>query len=125
MSEIRVNNEQWNSISTEEQELIISGFRKTGALRIGQTIVADENKDALQFPHEISFSFPNIELPRIDLPRIDLPQLPNPITEVCKVACDAVAATALAWCSANTAGVGYIACVAAAAAIQEECKRNC
>lgn len=49
----------------------------------------------------------------------------NPLKDVCKVACDVAAGTALAWCAANTAGLGLAVCSAAAEAGREECKKRC
>ena len=49
----------------------------------------------------------------------------NPKRDLCLIACDTAAGLAFAWCTANTAGLGYVACMAAAEAVRNKCRESC
>ncbi|WP_424624427.1 hypothetical protein [Achromobacter marplatensis] len=111
MAEIQINKAQWDEVDADTRQKIVEGFRKVGALRADDKIVAaadvapftiDQKLAALQKPLGEGFF-----------------QLRDPFRDA---ACDIAAAGALAWCTANTAGVGYAACVAAAEAARNACK---
>ncbi len=106
MADIKVNKQQWDALSQEEQEAIIDGLRSTGGLKIGDRVVGDPNE------------------PPFD-ENTQLEPLWNPIKDVCKALCDSAAAAAFAWCSANTAGVGLVACLAVAESARQECRKRC
>jgi hypothetical protein len=105
MAEIKIKKGQWEAISFEEQNRIVEGLKKTGALRATDSIVADENTMPITEDSGIEpmglFSGP------------------------CKILCDAAAATAAAWCTAHTVGLGTVACLAAAETARRECRKRC
>jgi len=106
MADIKVNMQQWNSVSIADQEIIIKGLRESGALKIGDNIVADP---AVQpFDENAHFVLKW-----------------NPFEDLCKMACDTAAAAAFTWCSANTAGAATVVCMAAAEAARNACRDNC
>ena len=110
MANIPVNAAQWNAVSREDQEKIIAAFKESKLIGSDDTIVPDPNAEALDEDSPIIMAW-------------------NPIGDLkkslCKKLCDALAATAFAWCAANTAGVGYIGCMAAAEALRKACKKKC
>jgi len=106
MAEIKINENQWNAVSADEQRKIIDGLRSTGALQPDDVIVGDPS------------------VPEITEETVFAPMW-NPLKDLCKAGCDIAAAAALAWCTANTAGVGLAACIAAAELARAECKRRC
>lgn len=106
MTDILVNNQQWDSLSKDEQKEIVKGLRSTGAIKIGDRIVGDPN------------------VPPFDK-NTQLEPMWNPIEDLCKAACDVAAASGAAWCTANTAGVALAACLAAAEAARRECRNRC
>lgn len=107
MADIKVNKDQWDTLSLSEQEAIYKGLRESGGLKIGDKIVGDSS--VLPFDKNSK-----------------LEPMGNPITTpICKAVCDAAAASAAAWCTANTVGVGLAVCIAAAEAAREECKKRC
>jgi hypothetical protein len=106
MADIKVNKAQWDSVTDDDKKKIIDGLRTTGALKDGDKITGDANTAA--FTKDTN-----------------LHPLWNPLKDVCKAACDSAAVAAVAWCTANTAGVGLVACLAAAEAARQECHRKC
>ena len=106
MAEVRVNEAQWNAVPEGERKRIVDGLRQSGALQPGDTVVADASAPEMT---------------------ADTPFEPmwNPLKDVCKAGCDVVATTAMAWCTANTAGLGTVACIAAAEAARNACKDRC
>lgn len=106
MADVKINAQQWNSVSKEEQQRIENALRETGALKAGDRIVGAEDVPPFTADTELAPMW-------------------NPIKDVCKVACDSAAAAAVAWCTANTAGVGLAACVAAAEAARQVCRDRC
>ncbi len=109
MAEIKVNKGQWEEVDEETRHKILEGLRKVGALRNDETIVAAADAPAFNLNSNTLAS----------LKVGDFVQLRDPFRDA---ACDIAAAGALAWCTANTAGVGYAACVAAAEAARNACK---
>lgn len=111
MATISVNKDQWESLSPDERENIIRGLREAGSLGPNDTIEGSPSVSAFDESSEITT------------------QGWNPIKDIlkapCKLACDAAATAALAWCTANTAGTGLALCIAAADAARSECKRRC
>ena len=106
MADIKVNKQQWDSLSEEDQRAITEGLRSTGGLSIGDQIVGDPNVKPFD-------------------ENTQLQPMWNPIKDLCKSACDIAAGSAVAWCTANTAGVGLAACLAAAEAARQECRNRC
>ncbi len=110
MASIKVNAGQWNAISENERQSIIDGLRETGAIKAEDTVIPDQ--DEPPFTEETV-----------------LEPMWNPIKDVakgaCKALCDATAAAAVAWCTANTAGVGLVACLALAESARKECRKRC
>lgn len=106
MTDILVNKGQWDSLSKEDQDKIAKGLLDSGAIRDIDQIIGDAS------------------IPPID-ENTQLQPLWNPLKDLCKAACDVAAGAALAWCTANTAGVGLAVCIAAAEAARNECKNRC
>ena len=112
MAEIRVNAEQWNAIPGDEQNRIVAALREVGALNVEDQIIPD--------PSEAPFT----EKTPFDL--VGNPLKAKGMREaICKAACDAVAAQAVIWCTANTAGAGLVACLAAVEGVRQVCRRAC
>ena len=106
MAEVKVNAEQWNALSNDDQNRIVEALRETGALRDEDQVVADP--DTAPFTEESTFE-----------------PMWNPIKDVCKMLCDSATAAAAAWCVANTGGVLLAACLAVAKVAQKECRKRC
>jgi hypothetical protein len=106
MADVKINQQQWDALSQAERETITKGLRGTGALKIGDSIVGDPS------------------VPQFD-ENTQLEPMWNPLKGVCKAACDVAAATGAAWCTANTLGVGLVACLAAAEAARQLCRDRC
>lgn len=106
MADILVNSEQWNSISEEERKRITEGLRKVGALRAEDQVKGDPA--VAPFDENTQFT-----------------PMWNPIKDVCKALCDTAAAAGVAWCTANTAGIGLAACLAAAEVARQGCRDRC
>lgn len=106
MTDILVNKDQWDSLSSDEQDKISKGLIETGAIRDIDRIVGDAS------------------VPPID-ESTQLDPLWNPLKDACKVVCDVAAGAALAWCTANTGGLAFAVCVAAAEAGRKACKDRC
>jgi hypothetical protein len=106
MADIKINKQQWDALSQEDQNAITQGLRSTGGLKSGDRIVGD--------PKVPPFG-----------KNTQLAPLWNPIQDLCKAACDVAAGTAGAWCTANTAGAGLVVCLAAAEAARQECHNRC
>jgi len=106
MANIIVNENQWNSITEDEQRKIIDGLRENGALQSKDNIVA--NPSAPEITSDTEFE-----------------PMWNPIKDICKAICDTTAAAGVAWCTANTAGLGLAACIAVAEGARQECRKRC
>jgi hypothetical protein len=106
MAEVKVNEGQWNSLPEDEQNRIREALVGTGAMRSEDVIVGD--------PNVPEFTGDTVMEP-----------MWNPIKDICKAGCDIAAASAAAWCTANTAGLGLAACLAAAEAAREACRGRC
>lgn len=106
MTKIHVNAKQWNGISAEEKKAIVSGLRKVGSLGQHDEIVADEKSKPVRIPKTEKAKKAKS-------------------AHLCKLACEAAAASAAAWCDANTVGAGYVACMAAAQVACDECIKKC
>lgn len=106
MANLLVNADQWNSISIEEQQKIVTGLRTVGSLKAEDNIVGDATTDPYDPDQRITLEW-------------------NPIKDVCKIACDVAAGTAAAWCTANTVGVGFALCITAAELARNKCRDSC
>lgn len=93
----------WNNLSKDDQDKITDGLRQTRVLGSSDTI-SDSGAPT---------------------PAAHLQPQWNPGEDLCKIACDATAAAAAAWCTANTAGLGLAACLAAAERARELCRDQC
>ncbi|MGZ3218580.1 hypothetical protein [Paracoccus sp. T5] len=106
MTDIPVNEAQWNAIAAAEQQKIEEGLRQTGAIKDGDRIVPDPNAPEMTAD-------------------TTLDPMWNPLKDACKFACGVAAAAAAAWCTANTAGIGLAACMAAAESARRICEDRC
>lgn len=106
MATISVNQKQWDAVDDAEKKRITEALIENGALQPGDQVVGDPNE------------------PPFD-ENTKMEPMWNPIKDVCKALCDTAAAGAVAWCTANTAGVAFAACVAAAESARRECRRKC
>lgn len=104
MADIKINQQQWNALSQEEQKAITRGLRASGALRVGDHIVGDPT------------------VPPLDQKTYSQPT--DILKDLAKVACDIAAKNAEAWCYAN-AGPALSACLAAAEAARQLCRNRC
>lgn len=111
MAEIKINKSQWDEVDEKTRQKIVEGFRTVGALRADDKIVASPDVA----PFAIDPKITALQKPLGE----GFVQLRDPFRDA---ACDIAAAGALAWCTANTVGVGYAACVAAAEAARNACK---
>ena len=98
MPEIQVSATHWNEVSDSDRQKIIEGFRSMGLLTNDDKLVPSDEISAEGW---------------------------NPIKDLCKIACDAAAASAVAWCTVNTAGAATALCIAAAEALREKCRDRC
>lgn len=99
MAKIKVDG--WDSISEEEKNSIKEGMVRSGAISDSDEIVSGEGEAVAKGPEW------------------------DPLCDICKVACDATATAAAAWCTANTAGTGLAVCLAAAESARRECRNRC
>lgn len=95
---------EWDTLTEDEKAEISDGLKASGLLKDNDTLANDPSKS---------------------LPTGPIAEGWDPIGDICRAGCDAVAATAFAWCVANTAGTGYLVCVAAAESARKECRRRC
>lgn len=105
-ADIRLNADQWNTVSPAEQQRIEMGLKQTGALRPEDKIVADATMPAFTEETEVVLKW-------------------NPLKDICKIACNVTASAGIAWCTANTGGVGLAACMALVEAAREGCYKVC
>ena len=98
MADIQVSLEKWNEVDAQERDRIVQGLRDSGILK------AEDHLVPAAGIHMEGW---------------------NPIKDLCKAACDVAAGSAIAWCTANTAGAGTALCIAAAEAAREACKSRC
>lgn len=111
MAEIKINKSQWDEVDEDTRQKIVDGLRKVGALRADDKIVSAVDVAAFT----VDPKFAAVQEPTA----LGFIAFRDPFRDA---ACDIAAAGALAWCTANTAGVGYAACVAAAEAARNACK---
>ncbi len=107
MADIKINKQQWDALSQEDQKAISEGLRSCGSLKIGDRIIGDSSIEPID---------ENTHFGVLDW---------NPIKDACKALCDGAAASAAAWCTVNTGGPGLAVCLAAAAAARQECRKRC
>lgn len=105
-ADIRLNADQWNALSPEEQQHIEMGLKQSGALRQEDKIVADAEIPAFTEETKMALKW-------------------NPLEDFCKAGCDGVASLGVVWCTANTAGVGLAVCIAAAETVRRGCHDAC
>lgn len=103
---VKVNKAQWESVPAQERERIIEGLISVGALVPGDKIIGDDTMPPFTEESVIELCW-------------------NPLKEPCKIACDAAAGAAFAWCTVNTAGAALVACYAAAEAGRNLCRDKC
>jgi hypothetical protein len=105
MPDIRVNGEQWRSLSEQQQAQITKIMKDTGLLQEDEFIEPDPGAS----PVNIS-AFP----------------IPNPGKKICQISCDVAQTAAVAACSTIPGGAIAIAlCVAAAQIAGDECRDRC
>jgi hypothetical protein len=100
MTQISVDQGKWDAVPEEERRRIQAGLVQSGLLREGDVLA------------------PGAALSDQDLQW-------DPIKDICKAACDVAAASAVAWCTANTGGAATALCIAAAESARQECRRRC
>ncbi|EGR2713363.1 TPA: hypothetical protein ACF5BZ_001351 [Vibrio parahaemolyticus] len=106
MTDIYVNKDQWEAIDDSEKKNIIDGLVGTGAMSASDVIK------------------PDASIPPFD-PEKTIELQWDPVRDLCLIACDAAMAAAFTWCAANTAGLGLVACRAAAYALRNKCREGC
>ncbi len=111
MATIKVNNLQWSSITSEEQQLLIETLIKAGSLKEGDEIIGDDEVP----PH------PNEPIPVSDF------GLPFAGDGACEIACTATYDYACGLCAGLTIGgpVAATLCYAAASAAYGICLKEC
>ncbi len=102
-ADIRINADQWNAVSPDEQQRIEMGLKQSGALRPEDKIVADAEIPAFTKETEMALML-------------------NPLKSIGKAGCDVAASLGVGWCTANTAGVGLAVCLAAAETGRQVCR---
>jgi hypothetical protein len=107
MAHIRLNEEQWNSLSDDQQSEIIQIMRDTGLLRDRDEIIPDPDAPSVSM----------LRLPEVSAGRIK--------EVLCKTACTAAEAAAITACAHLIEPLAVAACIAAAHALGEECRRRC
>jgi hypothetical protein len=105
MADIKVNADQWDAISKDEQKKITEGLRSVGSIKAEDNFVADQGAPAFDADQGISILW-------------------DPLKDAKNILCDAAAGTAFAWCTANTAGLGLATCMAAAEAGRQACRNS-
>src|SRR5688500_10797035 len=98
MADIPVNREEWESLSSQDQEEVLKALKEAGAIT---------DKDRVS--------------PSDDAPRM-LSAAGNP---ACEAACNAAYAAAVARCNLIPVPAGRAVCFAAAMAAYAVCLRNC
>ena len=98
MTQIAVDQSKWDDVSSEERAKIEAGLRQAGILKADDSLVPRPMPAAAGW---------------------------DPIKDICKAACDVAAGTAIAWCTANTAGAATALCIAVAGAARDECRNRC
>lgn len=104
MADLLINKDEWDAVSPAEQQAITDGLIQSGSLRPGDRIVGD---------------------PSVPTSSSRTGERFNPFKPICEAACDLTASGAVAWCTANTVGVGLAACLAAAEIARNECRNRC
>jgi len=104
MADLLINKDEWDAVSPAEQQAITDGLIQSGSLRPGDRIVGD---------------------PSVPTSSSRTGERFDPFGDLCKAACDVVAGSAAGWCTANTAGAGLAACLAAAEIARNECRNRC
>lgn len=117
MAQIKVNSQIWDAISDKEREQITSGLIEHNVLRSGDKIVGDKNTPAPEAGTVLhSATFGDVALKGF------LDDI-NPGKAICRIACDAAAAAAVAACTFS--GPALAACMAAIAGAREYCRSRC
>ena len=106
MANVGVNAVQWNALSDDEKSTITAAFREAKLIGADENLVADPAAPPYQSTSPEFMGW-------------------DPLEDLCKKGCDIAATAAAGWCSANTAGVGLVACLAAAEAARKHCRKKC
>lgn len=106
MANIKVNKQQWEALTAGDRTAIENGLKGVGIIKGNDSIVVDT------------------ATPPFD-GNSTLEPLSNPLTSICKAACDATAAEAVKWCTTNTSGIALAACIAVAESARGECHKLC
>lgn len=104
MPDIRVNGEQWKSLSEQQQAQITKIMKDTGLLQEDEFIEPDSGVS----PVNVS-AFP----------------FPSPGKKVCQIACDVAQTAAIAACSTVSGSVATAICIVAAQIAGDECRDRC
>lgn len=105
MADIRINADQWNALSSDEQNQITQNLRTNGLLKGESRVVPD--------PYVAALGENDLKPAGWVPPR------------VCRALCDTAQAAAVAVCVAETAGVALVACLAASQIAGDACRDEC
>lgn len=127
---IAINDTTYNNASDQERRQVhqlLSGLKIIGQADMVvpdasvKLVICPDAKDVCDPPPLQTFGFPGSIVDGI---RDGINDVANALG-LCNTACDLAASTALAACAANTAGAGYVFCVAVTEAARQECKKRC
>ena len=105
MADIRINADQWNALSSDEQNQITENLSRNGLLKGESRIIPDPYVEALG--------------------EGDLRPAGWIPPRICRALCDTAQTAAIAACVAETAGAGLIVCLAAAQIAGDACRGEC
>ena len=107
MAEIKISEATWSQVDDKDKKLIHEILKEAGSLKKEDQIVGSAEIQAYSEDEDI----------------INLRW--NPVKDLCKSACNVAAATAAGVCTAETAGVALVACLAAAEEGRKLCRGRC
>jgi hypothetical protein len=119
MASIKVNSDQWNNASLQEQQLIEDALKDVGLIRPKDQIVADSSAvPYLDCPGESAESVSQ----RIEVLKIRFAKTGQ---TKCELACDDVALAGAMWCAINVREQAQPACFAVVEAAKKVCYKYC
>ncbi|TWI55029.1 hypothetical protein IQ22_01940 [Pseudomonas duriflava] len=89
---IRVNKDQWNAVSVDEQQRIEQGLRECGALEASVVVAIDDS----EAPFDTAINHDPDK---------------SPIKDVRETLRDSTALKGIDWCHANTEGAAQVVCL--------------
>ena len=109
MAEIRINADQWNSVSGEEQRRIVDELREVGCLGADDQIIPDPDVQPITADSTMEFSNP---------------EKANKDAANCRAACDGVASVGMRACAAKPFPANLL-CMAIVYATKKLCYELC